>query len=480
MYGAFAALSWVLSLLGVALQGAPKAGSWSGSEEQGSSGAGAAVLHISAYKMAHAAVAVEPRVSINAVDAELSHLLREIGLQAKRNIVLLSPTDKRLTVNLSEVPFSRMIRHVSAMCGLSYLEVDDTFVIGTSEVLSANYPVEWAIAHPLPVAASEQLEIVTETCKVNYVDSSQVVRTLTELFKETSLTVIAGPASRTPTISSNQQTDQKTGVQASVMSESSALPSNYGRTLVLRGPADVVEAAMAVTKKMDVPRPQVSIGVTIHDISNEAVRELGLSWSYGDIVLTEQNRNGVEFGSFSRAPQTFTAKIKALEQEDKAKLLAAPNVTVLDGERAFVLIGTRLNFPVLLGFSNVGTPIFDRQEERVGIYLQVAATVSDDGQITLSLYPQVSVVTGFLEINGASYPQIATREAQTSIRVKTGDTIVIGGMLKDEEIQTIERVPVLSDIPVLGELFKRRKRSKVSSQVIITITPRIIQEREKE
>lgn len=424
----------------------------------------------------HEVAVAEPRVSINAVDAELAFLLREIGLQAKRNIVLLTPTDKRLTVNLEDVPVSKMIRHLSAMCGLSYLEVDDTFVVATSDVLSANYPEEWSSMHPKPPSAAEQVEVVTETYKVNYVDPRQVVTTLSELFK-TDLAVIAGPASRTPTISSNQQTDQKTGVQASVMSESSALPTDSGRTLILRGPSEIVRAAIEAVKKMDVPRPQVSIGVTIHDISNEAVRELGLSWSYGDIVLTEQDPNGVEFGSFSRAPQTFTAKIKALEQQDKAKLLAAPNVTVLDGERAFVLIGTRLNFPVLLGFSDAGTPIFDRQEERVGIYLQVAATVSDDGQITLSLYPQVSVVTSFLEINGASYPQISTREAQTSIRVKTGDTIVIGGMLKDEEVHTIEKVPVLSDIPVLGELFKRRKRSKVSSQVIITITPRIIEER---
>ncbi|MEW5883023.1 MAG: secretin N-terminal domain-containing protein [Armatimonadota bacterium] len=462
MEGTLAALAWILSLLGVGISGAPDTPAAS-----------------STFASEHTVAVVEPRVSINAVDAELAFLLREIGLQAKRNIVLLSPTDKRLTVNLDDVPFSRMIRHISAMCGLSFLEVDETFVIGTSDVLSANYPEEWSASHPLPPLPAGKFEIVTETYKVNYVDPRQIAATLTELFKAANLSVIAGPASRTPTISSNQQTDQKTGIEASVMSESSALPSDYGRTLILRGSQEVVQAAIDAAKKMDVPRPQVSIGVTIHDISNEAVRELGLSWSYGDIVLTEQSPDGVEFGSFSRAPQTFTAKIKALEQEDKAKLLAAPNVTVLDGERAFVLIGTRLNFPVLLGFSDAGTPIFDRQEERVGIYLQVAATVSDDGQITLSLYPQVSVVTSFLEINGASYPQISTREAQTSIRVKTGDTIVIGGMLKDEEVHTIEKVPILSDIPVLGELFKRRKRSKISSQVIITITPRIIEERKE-
>lgn len=418
----------------------------------------------------------EPLVSINAVDAELSFLLREIGTQSGRNLVLLTPSDKRLTVNLKEVPLTQMIRHVSAMCGLSYLEVGDTFLIGTADTLRASYPDEWAAAHPAPATESAAPRMVTQQYRVNYVDPRQIAQSLKELFQNTNLVVLTGPAARTPSISNNQQTSQKTGIEASVLTESSAETREYGRTLILRGDPDVVQDAIEAAKAMDIAREQVSIGVTIHDISNDAVKELGLSWTYGDIQINETSPRGVEFGSFSRAPQTFTAKIKALEQEDKAKLLAAPNVTVLDGERAFVLIGSRLNFPVLVGYSDAGTPIFDRQEERVGIYLQVAATVSDDGQITLSLYPQVSLVTGFLEVNGASYPQISTREAQTSIRVKTGETIVLGGMMKDEEVMTIEKVPILADIPVIGELFKRRKRTKSSSQVIITITPRLITE----
>ena len=87
----------------------------------------------------------------------------------------------------------------------------------------------------------------------------------------------------------------------------------------------------------------------------------------------------------------------------------------------------------------------------------------------------MSTVTGFLEINGGSYPQISTREAQTTLRVGSGDTIVMGGMLKDEELSSVERVPILGRIPFLGELFTHRKRTKTSSQVIISITPTVIE-----
>ncbi|MGG2305217.1 hypothetical protein ACE4Z6_27720, partial [Salmonella enterica] len=82
-------------------------------------------------------------------------------------------------------------------------------------------------------------------------------------------------------------------------------------------------------------------------------------------------------------------------------------------EHGFVLIGDRLSYPVVTGFSQAGSPIISKEEKSVGVYLQVAANIASDGTLTLSLYPQVSTVTGYLNLNGASYPQIATREAQT-------------------------------------------------------------------
>ncbi|MFI5386115.1 MAG: type II secretion system protein GspD, partial [Fimbriimonadales bacterium] len=124
--------------------------------------------------------------------------------------------------------------------------------------------------------------------------------------------------------------------------------------------------------------------------------------------------------------------------------------------------------------SQNNAPIFSKEEERVGIYLQVSASVGLDGTITLSLYPQVSTITGYLNVNGASYPQISTREAQTTLMVHSGETIVMGGLYSDEEISTIDKVPFLSQIPILGEIFKHRKVTKTKSQVIITVTPKLI------
>ena len=112
----------------------------------------------------------------------------------------------------------------------------------------------------------------------------------------------------------------------------------------------------------------------------------------------------------------------------------------------------------------------------MGIYLQVAAQTVSETEILLTLYPQVSVVTGYLQVNGASYPQISTREQQTTIRVKDGQKIVVGGLIRDEDINNIQKVPILSKIPLFGELFTYRNKTHHKSEVIVIITPEILKD----
>lgn len=418
----------------------------------------------------------EVMCSVNVADWELSRVLQALSEQTKANLVLLASTAPKLTLRLTDVKLLDMIRHICAVTGLSFLRVGGAFVIASSDQLKAGYPSEWQEANPAPPPPA-LIPTVTKTYVANYALASQIQAALAKAFPSEQLLCLVGPASRTPSVAQQDSAAQTTGASTSVLTKDTSGTTEGGRMLVLRGPEDLVDQALAMAKQMDLERPLVSIAVTIYDISNEALKELGLSWTYSNINISESNPRGVNFGSFTRAPLGFSAVIKALETRDNAKLLAAPNVSVLDDERAFILIGNRINFPVLIGYSNANTPIFDKQTERVGIYLQVAASVSDDNQITLSLYPQVSTITGFLDVNGASYPQISTREAQTTLRVRSGESIVLGGLFKDEEITQLERVPLLSQIPLLGELFTRRKRTKKSSQVIINITPVVLPSR---
>jgi type II secretory pathway component GspD/PulD (secretin) len=448
--------------------------------------------HLPAIPATQLAVNVQPKApqatgentlcTLQAVKADMPSMLRMLSDQSHIGLVLLSPTDIKLTTNLVNIPFIDALRHVCAISQLAYLKVGSTYIVASKDKLIDAYPAEYFAIHPderpKPVpAAKPPEETITQVYNANYIGSSALAEALTALYPKEQLTVLAGPVQANPSVSS-QETTASTGMQANVLTRDSSAGSP-SKVLILRGPKSMVQEALALAKQMDVERPQVAIEVTIYDISDSALKDLGISWTFSDLQVKETNPRGVgNLGSFARAPLSFDGVIKALEQNDKAKLLASPNVSVLDGERAFILIGDRINYPVLVGYSQNNAPIFSKEEERVGIYMQVAASVSSDDNVTLSLYPQVSSVTGFLNVNGASYPQISTREAQTTLRVHTGETIVMGGLLKSDETATYDRVPFLSQLPFIGELFRHRKATKDSSQVIISIKPRVIRSNE--
>ena len=408
--------------------------------------------------------------SIDVSDLELSTILRTLSNQTGVNLVLMAKEAPKVTLRLSQVPLDVALRHLCAVTNLASLKVGDTFVVATADQLKASYPNEWAAANAPEPIKDPVVEMATDTYTCSYVNARQIADALTKIYTDAKLVVQVGPGQRVPEVSGNGANTGNSGGSSNSDTGAGA-NADGGRTLVFRGPKDVVESAVSLAKRLDSPRPQVSIAVKIHDISNDALKSLGVQWDFGSQTISESQGKGVNFGTFTRSPMSFSATISALEKSDKAKLLAEPNISVLDNERAYILIGQRLNFPVLVGYSQANTPIFSPKEERVGIYLQVSASVAENKDITLSLYPQVSTVSGYLETNGASYPQISTREAKTTLRVKNGETILMGGLIRDEEIAQIEKVPILSQIPLFGELFKRRKTTRSNSQVIISITP---------
>lgn len=426
-------------------------------------------------------------VDVVCTNTDLNGVLALLSASTKANMVLVSPSESKLTLRLKQVRLIDAVRHICAVAGLTHLKVSNAYLFGDAEKLKAGYPAEYAKAYPdvkvpeppkveipnttntTPPAEAPKESTITKVVPVSYADPTQLVNTIKALFEGQSLTVVSGPGNASPTLG-DRETAGSTGVNQGVLQSE----STRAKSLVLRGPESVVKSAAEAISSLDQPGSQVKISVSIHDVNDAALRELGVSWNIGGTTFQESTPNGINFGGFSRTGFNFGATIKALETADKAKLLASPEVTVLDNERAFVLIGNKLNLPKFDGYDANKIPIYSTSEYRVGIYLQVAASVAADGTITLAIYPQVSTVVKTTEINGASYPDIATREAQTTLRIKSGETIVIGGLLRNEELEQLEQVPILSKIPLFGELFKRRKKTRSSSQVVISLTPILV------
>jgi type II secretory pathway component GspD/PulD (secretin) len=408
------------------------------------------------------------RYSLNMAEEDVGVALKALARQSRTNIAVASGVSGKVTLELHDVTVEDALRYITELTELAWRKDGNTYVVTKAPPAAEVEP-----GPPPPPA-------VIATYTTSNVGATQLAQTVGDLFREDGLVAKAGPPQVTPTLD-EAQTSEVTGVASASLTTgaSTEIAVDRARIVILRGPEPVVHQAMEACRRLDTPRQQVKIEVLVMDISTDALRNLGLTWTWSSIGFREERTSeGIKFGEFGRDTVSIDATLSALARDDAARLLARPVVSVVDGGRAFVLIGERILYPVLVGYTQAQTPIFDKGEERVGIYMQVAPRVSEDGEITMTIYPQVSVVTDYMEVNGASYPQISTREAQTTVRVRSGDQIVIGGLIQDDDIRTLRRVPGLSKIPLFGELFKWRSTTTRRSEVVIFMRPILVLEAE--
>ena len=168
---------------------------------------------------------------------------------------------------------------------------------------------------------------------------------------------------------------------------------------------------------------------------------------------------------------------KALKTVGETKILSSPRITALNNEEAKIFIGTREVYTTstattsTTGTSTATTVNFID----VGITFKVTPTINDNGEILMNIAPEVSRVDHFFETpDGDQIPVVDTTNASTRVMVKDGNTIIIGGLISDNADRTTQKLPILGDIPYIGNAFKHVKDSKGRSELVVFLTPHII------
>ena len=181
------------------------------------------------------------------------------------------------------------------------------------------------------------------------------------------------------------------------------------------------------------------------------------------------NRNWL-FTHFSK----INAEIHAMIENGKARVVSRPNVTTMSGTDARILIGGAIPYQTTNGFGATST---DYKEYGIGLYLH-APTVDLDGNITTNLETQVSRLdwNNAVTKDGYKMPGLASRYAYTTVNIPSGMTMVIGGLLNSDDANTIQKVPLLGNIPILGDLFKYHNKSRQKTEIVVLITPRVVSE----
>jgi type II secretory pathway component GspD/PulD (secretin) len=251
-------------------------------------------------------------------------------------------------------------------------------------------------------------------------------------------------------------------------------PGSRSRTIILAGNAGEVDQATQLLAAEDVAPQQVIIEARVVDISPEKTKDLGFLWDWNALRFTERGGGaanlGKSFGAFGRTPFQFDVQLDALERNRDARVLAKPNISVIDGEEASIFIGDILRYERLESVTAVGQT-FTIETVPVGVALLCRPRVTGN-EITLRVHPVVSTVTDFTGRNN-DIPITASREADSTIKMKDGETIAIGGLLREEDIRTLSKVPIIGDLPLLGQLFRHKNSVKRKSEVTIFLTARV-------
>jgi len=265
---------------------------------------------------------------------------------------------------------------------------------------------------------------------------------------------------------------------------------NAPNTLLLTGaPADIARARQ-VLESVDVRTQQMVFEAKVVDVSNSDFSKIGLTFDFsnggtgigiGEADTASPTIQGIgarrpNFGAILRTPYSIGANLDLLAQNGRARVLASPNISALDGQPAVVFIGDQIKYVIRQEVTPTGTNI-QTETATVGITLKVTGKSSPDGTITLYVHPEVSAVSSYIALgNGITLPQIATRFVDTTIRVKDGETIAIGGLIRESDITNLQKVPFLGDLPIVGQLFRRTEKNKSKSEIVVFITSRLLKE----
>jgi type II secretion system protein D len=286
----------------------------------------------------------------------------------------------------------------------------------------------------------------------------------------------AGPAS---------QTSSSTESNANDLSEDTYLEADTDtNTLLVLTSSRNYELLKPIIDDLDKPVSQVLIKVLLAEITHSDDLDLGTEFSAWNLRGAGDSNN-VELSTQFPPTQTSGLKatvldrtlnvtIRALQETGKLNILSRPYILTRNNQTATITVGSQVPFATGETTSNVGTQTTTEYRD-IGIILEVTPSINPEGLVNMTVKPEISSITGeTVQISERlSLPIFATRTSETKVAIKDGQTIVIGGLMQDEVHDNVSKVPLLGDIPLLGNLFKRTIKSKDKTELLIFLTPHV-------
>jgi len=232
-----------------------------------------------------------------------------------------------------------------------------------------------------------------------------------------------------------------------------------------------------LTSVADPSKRQVSVRAKIVEINRGALDSIGVNW--GQIEETESFRDQPFVVQIENARRMgvdpIGLQIEALAGRDLAKILSEPNLLVDDGEEASMLVGGEVPIPVPQ--IQAGTATVGIEYKEYGVVLKITPNILSDDRIRLRVIPEVSSIdlATQVAIGGISVPAFRTRTTDTIVTVDNGEPLIIAGLTQREQSEAVSKIPILGDIPIIGELFRHKEFKEGRTELIIVVTPQIME-----
>lgn len=365
-------------------------------------------------------------ISINVKDTEAKTVLASIATLAKVNILIDDSVRGTLTIKLDNISFAEALEMITKSKGLAYQQLGSTYIVATPDTLAKNY----SKIHVIPLVHTSALDLKP---------------VLSGMLPAKSFSV--DPLTNSVIFSGNSQQEQS-----------------------------IRQTIAALDKKVK----QISLEAKVISINKEDSESLGINWQWSQVPQqgqnqasdndkTQENNLGgvIRFGH--NYEFRFNATIDALISKGKANILATPKITTLPGKEATIFIGDSI--PVLTEKIENSVTTQTTNFVDAGIKLKYTAQITADNTVNTVVHTEVSTPTLVPELKNY---KISTRQANTAVRLQAGQTLVIGGLIGEEEVKNISKIPFLGDLPILGNLFKHSTLRKSKTEVIIFLTPHII------
>lgn len=246
--------------------------------------------------------------------------------------------------------------------------------------------------------------------------------------------------------------------------------------VVVTAPAAMLTKLKDDFTKIDVAPPQIMIEAVAVELAStsDLGASLGLSYEHNAMTGAMDTATGdISYSTIGELPHDFNAKLNALISQGKAQVRATPRMAAINGQAADIFIGQTRFIKVEVASYGVKTERI--QGVDVGVKLSVRPWTGGNGEVTVTLIPEVSNISELDRETGM--PVLSSRRAETTVRVKDGETVMIGGLTQKQEYRTHNKIPILGDIPILGNLFQSAKTSSIDSELVVFLTPRILTNR---